>query len=214
MIGLFGGTFDPVHIGHLRLAIDFRDELQLDEVRLIPAGRPPHRAEPATSAEHRAAMLALACEPVPGLTVDRRELAADGPRFTVDTLETIRAETDESLVLLLGADSFVSLPGWHRWETLFELAHVAVMQRPGVVLPTSGPLAQRLTSCRVDAHHGLHDCPAGNVFLSQSSLLDVSSTRVRTLLAAATPARNTPRYLLPDSVFDYIVEQRLYAFTE
>lgn len=206
MIGIFGGSFDPVHIGHLRLAMDIQAELELSELRLIPARRPPHREALIAAPEHRLAMLELAIAGLSSFMIDQRELAADGPRFTVDTLASIRKETDDSLVLLLGGDSFASLASWRHWEQLFELAHIAVMMRPGIALPDSGSVFEKLTSHRAQEQHELHECPSGKIFLSQSSLLDISSTRVRAMLAAG----KTPRYLLPDQVLEYLVENCLY----
>ncbi|MFN2300762.1 MAG: nicotinate (nicotinamide) nucleotide adenylyltransferase, partial [Gammaproteobacteria bacterium] len=131
-IGIFGGTFDPVHCGHLRAMVELRDELALNEVRVVPCGVPPHRAEPRASAQARLAMLDVALADLPGFSVDRRELERPGPSYMVDTLVSMRADWPEAaLWLLLGHDAFCTLPQWRRWRELFSLANVGVARRPG-----------------------------------------------------------------------------------
>jgi nicotinate-nucleotide adenylyltransferase len=132
-LGIFGGTFDPIHYGHLRLAETAREALGLEGVRLIPAGQPPHRATPGASGAHRLAMARLAAADNPAFEVDPAEVEAAQASFTILTLERLRATlgTDRPLVLLLGVDAFLGLPTWRRWTELFDLAHVAVANRPG-----------------------------------------------------------------------------------
>jgi len=131
-IGLLGGTFDPVHIGHLRSALEVADALALDELRVMPNARPPHRDTPQVSPQQRLEMVRLAVEGITPLVVDDRELKRDKPSYTVDTLELMRAElaADDQLFLLLGLDSFCGLPSWHRWEDLLQHCHILVLQRP------------------------------------------------------------------------------------
>ena len=130
-IGLFGGTFDPVHIGHLRSALETAELLGLDELRLLPAARPPHRETPQVSAQQRLAMVELAVAGVAPLTVDARELARDKPSYTIDTLESLRAElgSEAQLFLMVGWDAFCGLPTWHRWDELLQHCHMLVLQR-------------------------------------------------------------------------------------
>lgn len=132
-LGVLGGTFDPIHTGHLRLAEEAREALGLGGVRLIPAGQPPHRGEPGSTAEDRLAMARLAAAGNPGFMVDDGEVRAQQKSYTVLTLERLRAEIGprRPLVLILGADAFAGLPTWHRWTDLFALAHLAVANRPG-----------------------------------------------------------------------------------
>ena len=131
-IGILGGTFDPIHYGHLRLADDVRRQLDLPEVRLIPAGEPPHREKPVASAPDRLAMTELGCAEFAGLSADDREIRRHGPSYTVLTLEELHEEQPmRPLLLLIGADAFAGLAGWHRWERLFTLAHFVVVERPG-----------------------------------------------------------------------------------
>ncbi len=131
-IGLFGGTFDPVHIGHMRSAVEMAEQFALDELRLLPNARPPHRETPQVSAAQRLAMVERAVAGVERLTVDPRELQRDKPSYTIDTLESVRAElaADDQLFMLIGWDAFCGLPTWHRWEALLDHCHIVVLQRP------------------------------------------------------------------------------------
>ena len=131
-IGLLGGTFNPVHIGHLRSAVEVADALQLDALRLIPSARPPHRSAPEVSAQDRLAMVRLAVADAGVLQVDDRELQRDKPSYSIDTLESLRSElaADDQLFLLLGWDAFCGLPSWQRWDELLQHCHILVLQRP------------------------------------------------------------------------------------
>lgn len=211
-LGILGGTFDPVHWGHLRLAEEAREQLALAAVRWIPAGRPAHRSAPQTSAARRLEMVSLAIAGHPGFQLDDAEVRADAPSYSVPTLLRLRKELGEerSLVLLLGADAFLGLPGWHRWHELFGLAHIAVATRPGSPLDAenlpaalSGEYAVR--QCHDPAR--LKSSPAGLILPFQITPLDISATRLRAMLAAG----DSPRYLLPDAVLDYISCHTLYS---
>ena len=214
-IGLLGGTFDPIHFGHLRLAEEARETLDLAEMRLVPAGEPPHRDTPRSPAQHRLAMARLAVDSNPGLRVDDIEIRHPGPSYSVLTLSRLREAVgpDQPLVLILGADAFEGLPGWHRWEELFSLAHIAVANRPG-----HAPHARRwpalLDAALDDAcsprlttdEQALARAPAGSVVPFEMTPLAISATRIRELLAGGHSAR----YLLPDDVLDYIWKHSLY----
>ncbi|HEY6898693.1 MAG TPA: nicotinate-nucleotide adenylyltransferase [Rhodocyclaceae bacterium] len=211
-LGLLGGTFDPIHCGHLRLAEEAVESLDLAALRLIPAGSPPHRSQPQTAAEHRLAMVRLAAAGNPRLLVDDAEVRAAGPSYTVLTLERLRAEfgPQRPLVLLLGADAFLGLTTWHRWEELFGLAHIAVATRPSHVLETAymtPTLAAVFNArCRRDAA-ALAAAPAGSILPFGITPLDISATAIRAALGTGRSAR----YLLPDSVLDYIDHHHLYS---
>ena len=207
-IGIFGGTFDPVHYGHLRPALEALEGLALDEVRMIPCGIPPHRGEPAASASQRLAMLELALEEQAGLRIDARELERPGPSYMVDTLTSLRDELPETpLCLLLGSDAFLGLPSWHRWRELTDLAHLVVMHRPGWEFEAAdAQLAALLAERQVSSHAALAAHPAGAILLLPVTQLDISATSVRGLIAAG----RSPRYLLPEAVWSYIRAQGLY----
>lgn len=213
-LGVFGGTFDPIHFGHLRLAEDMADALGLDRVLLIPAGQPPHRDAPRTASQHRLEMVRRAATGNPRLVVDAREVQRPQPSYTVDTLTELRAElgADQPLWLLLGADAFLGLPGWHDWRRLFKLAHIAVATRPGAPLTEPDSIMEPLQS-EISARqaHGkkLASGPAGSIVLRETPPLDISATAIRNILAR----QHSARYLLPDTVLAYIHEHQLYAPT-
>lgn len=214
-LGLLGGTFDPIHLGHLRLAEEAREVLGLARVRLIPAGRPPHRGEPGSTAGDRLAMARLAIAGNPALEVDDGEVRAQHKSYTVLTLERLRTElgAGRPLVLILGADAFEGLPTWHRWRELFDLAHVAVANRPGYAphdrrWPATLP-AELDEACR-DRHTTdpalLRSAPAGRVIPFDMTPLAISASLVRDLVRTGASVR----YLVPDSVLDYIGLNGLY----
>ena len=211
-IGILGGTFDPVHFAHLRLAEEIADALELSQVLLVPAAVPPHRAQPRASAAHRLAMVRLAAEGNSRLATDARELRRAGNSYTYDTLRELRSEHGERpLCLLMGADAFVALATWHRWTELFELAHVLVARRPGYPLEQlaaslPGPLRTEYLRRHSPDYSGLRLAPAGRIFTHELTALDVSATALRGLIAHGSSLR----YLLPDSVIAYIREHGLY----
>lgn len=209
-VGVFGGTFDPVHIGHLRPALELLESLDLAEVRLIPCRIPPHRAAPVAGPEQRLAMLELAVGDQPGLVVDRRELARPGPSYMVDTLSSLRAELgDTPLCLLLGLDAFLGLAGWHRWRELPELAHIVVTHRPGWSLEGAvgaNEVLELLHRRRLDRAGDLALQPAGGVWLQPVTQLDISASVIRKLVEEG----RSPRYLLPDAVWHFIRREGLY----
>lgn len=210
-LGIFGGTFDPIHYGHLRLAEEARQQLRLPTIRWIPAGQPKHREAPAVSASQRLAMVRLALTGHSGFELDPAEACSDQPSYTVPTLERLRAElgTRRPLVLLLGADAFAGLTTWHRWQDLLQLAHLAISHRPGFVIdPTRLPevLAREYTARHLEQPARLTEHPAGSIITFAMTQLAISATHIRSLLAAG----ESPRYLLPDAVIDYIRRHQLY----
>ena len=206
-IGIFGGTFDPIHYGHLRPALEILDALSLDTMLFIPAGQPPHRRAPRAGAELRLAMVRAAVEGVTRFQVDDRELRRSGPSYMVDTLAELKREhRDAALVLVLGTDAFLGLPGWERWREIFDHAHVTVAHRPGWWLQAEGELASLLAE-RFDAdpRHALQN-PAGSILLRPVTQLEISSTRIREEAAAGRELR----YLVPDAVCDFILNSACY----
>ncbi len=213
-IGVLGGTFDPVHYGHLRLAQELGELLRLDEVRLVPSGTPPHRGAPDVAGEHRLAMARLAAQGNARLKVEDREVRRAGPAYTFDTLEELRAEAGGTrpLVLLVGADAFLEFATWHRWHEIFGLAHVVVAHRPGFPVGRWSermpqPLAREYSARLMQQPLAVHLSPAGGVVAAAITALDISATAIRDMLRAG----RSPRYLLPDSVLDYIQTHRLYS---
>ena len=207
MLGIFGGTFDPVHFGHLRPALELAEALRLDEMRLLPAGRPPHRDPPVAPPEARRHMVELAIEPEPTLQLDDRELRRPGPSWMVDTLTELRAEVgDRPLLLVVGSDAVASLHHWHRWRELFRLAHLVVAGRPGWEPSPQAPAWAELEERRLASAEALAERPAGGVLFRAVTPLEISSTAIRRLLAEG----GNPRYLLPETVLQWIRRHRIY----
>jgi nicotinate-nucleotide adenylyltransferase len=213
-LGIIGGTFDPVHHGHLRLAEELGETLKLAEVRLVPSGMPPHRGAPHAAAADRLAMVRLAAAGNPRFVVDDREVRREGPGYTYDTLAELRGECGASrpLVLLLGADAFLEFATWHRWHEIFGLAHVAVAHRPGFPVERWGghmpqPLAREYSARLMQQPLATHLTPAGGITVVPFTALDISATAIRERLRTGA----SPRYLLPDTVLDYIRTHRLYS---
>lgn len=208
MICILGGTFDPVHFGHLRPALDVQQALEVDCVYLLPCRTPPHREPPQLDGRQRLALLQLAIAGEPGLAVDQRELQREGPSYMVDTLSSLRAQHGERpLCLALGMDALSGLDRWHRWEEIPALCHLVVMHRPGNDWPLQGVLAERLGPLRVADAGVLHARPAGAVLTVPVTQMAVSSTRIRELLAGGRSAR----YLLPAAVLERIKQENWYA---
>jgi nicotinate-nucleotide adenylyltransferase len=195
-LAILGGTFDPVHLGHLNAAWEAAELLDA-EVHLVPASVPPHRPPPIASAAQRVAILRAALQDQSRLTLDTRELERSGPSYTIDTLSALRAEHgDRPLVLLLGADAFAGLASWHRWRELFEFAHIGVLVRPGLAPALPDELEQAVGPRRAPAA-ALRTTRAGAVATLAITPLEISATRIRDLLATG----REPRYLLPAGVF-------------
>jgi nicotinate-nucleotide adenylyltransferase len=207
-IGIFGGTFDPIHYGHLRTALELRELLDLGTVHLVPCANPPHRVAPMTDGALRLRMVRAAVRDEPGFVADARELERDGPSYTIDTLASFREEfLDRSLCLLLGMDAFLGLPQWHRWHQLLDFAHVVVAHRPGWEAPTAGSLGELLAARRAPGIEALAETPAGLVHVQPVTQLEISSTDLRDSLRAG----RDPKFLVPDSVREIILETECYA---
>ena len=196
LIGLFGGTFDPIHYGHLLPALEVMQAASLDEVRFIPNCVPPHRGEPLLSDLQRAELVQLAILDTPGFVLDQRELKRDGPSYMVDTLLSLQRDfPDSSLCLIMGMDAFNKLPQWHRWQTLFELCNLIVTSRPGSQLPDFADqtdMSQKIS----DDPKCLRQRPVGQILLQSVTQLDISASLIRQHLSN----RQSIQFLLPEAV--------------
>jgi len=207
-IGVFGGTFDPIHYGHLRTAFELWQELRLTEVRFLPTGSPPHRDRPYASPELRLRMVQAAVAAEPAFVVDDREVRRSGLSYSVDTLTELRQELPgRSLCLILGMDAFLGLPNWHRWRELLRLTHIVVAHRPGWKAPTSGPLGEVMVDHGTGTVRDLHEAPAGRIYVHAVTQLEISSTELRQIIETG----RDPRYLVPESVREIIRETRSYV---
>ncbi|MEO6065605.1 MAG: nicotinate-nucleotide adenylyltransferase [Lysobacterales bacterium] len=206
-LALLGGSFDPVHHGHLRMALEAAQALDA-VVALLPSGIPPHRASPTATPAQRLTMIELALAGQDRIAVDARELARSGPNYTVDTLREVRAEVgaQRPLVLLIGTDQFGALDRWHEWRSLFEFAHVGVLDRVGVAATPSGAVNAFVSARWITNAESLRSKPAGMAIRIVTTALDISASRIRADLAAG----RSPRWLLPDPVLDYIHAHGLY----
>lgn len=204
MIGVYGGTFDPVHFGHLRTALEMRELFELGELRLIPSAQPPHRNQPQATPQQRMEMLRTAIIGQAGFVVDDREIRRMGPSYMVDTLASLRAEIGKTpLLLLIGADAFAGLHRWHRWQNLFDYAHIVVMTRPGSSMPSLCAFsAERLIADRQQVTYR----PSGYLLMEPVTQLEISATQIRKLISE----RHDPRFLLPDQVLAFIRSHHLY----
>lgn len=207
-IGIFGGTFDPIHYGHLRTAFEMLQALSFQAVRFVPSGDPPHRGETYAKAELRLEMVRAATANEPRFVVDDCELRRPGPSYTVDTLISIREELpDVPLGLILGMDAFLGLTSWHRWQELLSHAHIIVAHRPGWRAPDIGPLGEVIAEHGTHRVDDLHQAPCGRVHIHAVTQLEISSTEIRELVAAG----RDPRFLTPDVVRDVIVNSECYT---
>lgn len=206
-LALLGGTFDPVHHGHLRAAWEAAELLDA-EVRLMPANVPPHRPQPLAPASARTAMLHAALQGQSRLAVDERELRRAGPSYSVDTLRELRAEvgSQRALVLIVGTDAFAGLASWYQWTRLFELAHIAVLDRPGPPRTLPDELAAQVAQRRTALDSGWRETAAGHILMLDITPLEISATDIRRRLAAG----EEPRFLLPDAVWQLIRTQDWY----
>ncbi|CRI64420.1 putative nicotinate-nucleotide adenylyltransferase [Thiocapsa sp. KS1] len=208
MIGILGGTFDPIHFGHLRPALDCLQALGLDEIRLVPLNVAVHRAPPVASSAQRLAMLEAAIAGQPGFAADAREIDRAGGSYTYDTLISLRAELgrERPLCLLVGADAFAGFLDWHRPAEILDLAHLVVMRRPGAS-DALDPALQAFCTGRIrDRADDLAETPAGRILFQAVTQIDVSATRVRELIRQGL----SPRWLLPDAVIAMIAAEGLY----
>lgn len=204
---ILGGTFDPVHFGHLRMAQEMLNQFPQAHVSLMPAAYPPHRSEPSVSSEQRIEMLNLVLDSHPELSVDGRELARQEPSYSVVTLREIQQEIDGNcLIFLMGTDAFAKLDQWYQWQDLIELTNILVIGRPSAELPESGVVADFYQQYKVEQLSELVNFSHGKVGFYEMPQLDISSTYIRQQINGGF----SPRFLLPDVILDYIKQHGLY----
>lgn len=207
-IGIFGGTFDPVHFGHLRTAFEMLEGIGFAEVRFVPAGDPPHRGNTVASASLRLQMVRAATAGEDRFVVDDRETRRAGASYTIDTLVSLRKEfSGASMCLITGMDAFLGLAGWRRWDELLDYAHIVVANRPGWRAPEAGPLGALYAAHTARRVQDLHEQPAGLIYLHDVTQLEISATAIRGHVREG----RDPRFLVPDSVRDLILDSGCYA---
>lgn len=218
MIGILGGTFDPIHYGHLRTALEVQQELSLSEVRFIPCGQPPHRPAPLATALQRLSMVRAAIAVHEAFVLDDREIKRDGPSYMVETLKSLKQDfPQESLCLILGTDAFNGIAQWHRWRTIFDYANVVVMQRPEMKhldskhldskhhVEINKHLLSQLKNRIVDADN-LSTHENGAICFVSVTQLDISATKIRQQWQQGKDVQ----FLLPDSVLKLMQQQDIY----
>lgn len=209
-IGVFGGTFDPIHYGHLRTALELLGRLSLNHVRFIPCNEPPTSKQPMLDAQTRLRLVEAAIASEEDFVADDREIRRGGVSYTIDTLKSLRAEfTDCPLALIMGMDAFLSLPQWKDWRSFLDYAHIVVAHRPGWAAPRKGVLGALIAEKASDSRCTLHETPAGAVFISEVTQLEISSSALRTSISEGVD----PRFLVPPAVRSIVLELECYART-
>lgn len=206
-IGILGGTFDPIHNGHLRPCLDLIQQLNLAQIALMPNHIPPHKAAPGSSSAHRVNMVEASVKDCVELTVDERELNRETASYTIDTLIELAKEYPRTpLCFLIGMDSLNNFDKWHRWEEILNYCHLIVSYRPGHEIQLSNAVEQRYQQAKITNPDRLHSEKNGHILLWPSTQLDISSTRIRKMIKN----QQNPKYLLPDAVITYIKQHNLY----
>ncbi len=214
MIGVFGGSFDPPHFGHIKSALALLEFFPFEQIRFIPCQLSPHKNKVHASAEHRLNMMNLVCKGIEEFKVDDRELNRPPPSYTIDTLVEIREELGEkqSLVLIMGLDAFQSFCKWHRYEEILSYSHILLLHRPGYQFshmqenPDLACEKEILDSYLGEDLTSLHKTPNGKIVISELEEVDTSSTQIREMIAAG----EQPRYVIPGVIWNYIKRNKLY----
>lgn len=207
-MGILGGTFDPIHNGHLHLAIETQKALDIEEIRLIPVQQPPHRQTPHASPKQRLNMIELAIADLKGIVADDRELQREGISYTIDTVKSLRNEFEQiPIALIIGMDAFQTLNSWRDWSSILDYVHIIIADRPGNPAHLSNlELEDFYLQYRSENHSDALQMPAGQILKFDIPMMDISSTQIRYRLSNNLDARNT----LPTKVIDYIHEESLY----
>lgn len=207
-IGILGGTFDPIHLGHLRMALELYETLDLANVHIVPCYRPVHRKLPAATPEQRLAMVNCAVMNEPALIADAREIHRQTPSYTIDTLLEMHTDyPNKPLCLIVGIDAFLGFTSWHRYQEILNYAHIIVAHRPQYQLPSTGLIADLMQARLQNEIAYIHEHLAGGILFRPITALEISATDIRKQIMMG----RSPRYLLPDSVYDYIQQQGIYS---
>ena len=213
LVGIFGGTFDPIHYGHLRIAEEIVETVGLQKMYFVPAGMPRLRYSPVASSQHRVEIVRLAIQKNPDFVLDEREIYRDGVSYSIDTVREFKQEFGEEirLCLVLGADAFIKLPEWNNWKELFNLCHFIVSTRPGYSLTLikellSKELREECSQRWVSNTESLRKDTSGLIFIASTTMLDISATSIRAHIAAG----RSVRHLVPSVTVNYISENKLY----
>ncbi len=210
-IGIFGGTFDPIHYGHLRTAFEMLQALRFGELRFVPSGDPPHRGKIYAPAPLRLEMVRAATATEPRFVVDDCEIRRQGPSYTIDTLAAMRLEQpDAPMGLILGMDAFLGLTDWHRWDEILNYAHIVVAHRPGWRAPDIGAIGELISEHGTHRIDDLHEQRDQLIYIHAVTQLEISSTEIRDLVGAG----RDPRFLMPDVVRDVIERSNCYEETD
>ncbi len=212
LIGIYGGTFDPIHYGHLRIAEELSNIIDWDRVYFVPSGSPRLRDAPAASRYHRSAMVSLAIQGNGRFALDEREINRTGVSATVDSLHEYRSEYGHATALcfIMGMDVFENIHEWHNWHELFDLCHLVIVNRPGSaasMMALHHDVKEEFNARHVLTTDNFKHRSSGFIYMAQTSLLEISATQVRALLATG----KSIRYLLPEAVSDYIQSNHLYS---
>lgn len=209
-IGILGGTFDPIHFGHLRTALELHLALNLAEVRIVPCYQPVHRKLPIATPKQRLAMVKCAIESEPALAAEPCEIQRKGPSYSIDTLEHLREKMPNTpLCLIMGIDALIGFSSWHRYKEILTIAHLVVAHRPNYQLPTNGVVADLLKNHLTKSPSMLHKNLAGSILLHPVTPLEISASDIRKQITTGKNAR----YLLPDSVYNYIQQHGIYSIS-
>ena len=213
LVGIFGGTFDPIHYGHLRIAEEIVKIVGLQKMYFVPAGMPRLRHSPVASPQHRVEIVRLAIQKNPDFVLDGREIYRDGVSYSIDTVREFKQEFGEEvrLCLVLGADAFIKLPEWNNWKELFNLCHFIVSTRPGYTLTLikellSKELREECSQRWVSNTESLKKDTSGLIFIASTTMLDISATSIRAHIAVG----RSVRHLVPSVTVNYISENKLY----
>jgi len=206
-IGILGGMFNPVHNGHLRVAIECKETFKFDELRMFPCAEPPHREMPEVSSQQRLKMLQLALQNISGVVADGRELDRSGPSFTIDTLRSLKSEFPQAgFYLIIGSDAFQSLNAWHEWEKILEFSNIIIAQRPDHQDDLSSEVGKQLKNSFTNDIDAFKESVSGKIFALKVSQLEISSSYLRELIRED----KSTQFLLPEIVLNFIKENRLY----